>query len=222
MAARRGKKQARRNNGSGPFPGWAWMVLGIGLTVAVVLALPYLKGDGGGDGFLRPQPDPEAMPATSSEAGDEPVAGEGAGDELPAPKPTQYDFYTLLPSDEVAMTDAELAATARAEEAADDDDAAEPADAPDAAAVLRAVSTFVHQAQARDVRPAQLERFTIDRDGHAILPAIGRHHRQETGLLQGGHLPLIGLQRQHPAGGKEGDPTRRNEGRNDDPKRRHE
>ena len=163
MAARRGKKQARRNNGSGPFPGWAWMVLGIGLTVAVVLALPYLKGDGGGDGFLRPQPDPEAMPATSSEAGDEPVAGEGAGDELPAPKPTQYDFYTLLPADEVAMTDAELAATARAEEQRrardaadaadvatmdDDSDTGEPAAAPDPAPSIEPTSDTPYVLQA--------------------------------------------------------------------------
>ncbi len=34
------------------------------------------------------------------------------------PKPTQYDFYTLLPGEEVAMSDAELAASAKAEEAA--------------------------------------------------------------------------------------------------------
>ena len=33
------------------------------------------------------------------------------------PKETQYDFYTLLPSNEVPLSDAELAETARAEEA---------------------------------------------------------------------------------------------------------
>lgn len=137
MAARRGKSQARRNNGNGKLPGWAWMVLGIVLTVVVVLALPYLKGRNDGDRFLRPTPNPEARPAAASEAGDEAAAGDDAA--LPAPKPTQYDFYTLLPSDEVAMTDAELAATARAEEerraredaatSARDEDAAEPATA---------------------------------------------------------------------------------------------
>lgn len=137
MAARRGKSQARRNNGNGKLPGWAWMVLGIVLTVVVVLALPYLKGRNDGDRFLRPTPNPEARPAAASEAGDEAAAGDDAA--LPAPKPTQYDFYTLLPADEVAMTDAELAATARAEEerraredaaaAARDEDAAEPATA---------------------------------------------------------------------------------------------
>lgn len=144
MASRRGKSQARRNSGNGNLPGWAWMVLGIVLTVAVVLAFPYLKGNGDGDGFLRPKPNPEATPAVASDSGDEPVVDDG-DPPLPAPKPTQYDFYTLLPADEVAMTDAELAATARAEEqrrardaadtadvaTGDDDDAGETASAPD-------------------------------------------------------------------------------------------
>lgn len=144
MAARRGKSQARRNNGNGPLPGWAWMVLGIVLTVAVVLALPYLKGSGDGDGFLRPRPNPEATPAVASE---DAVADDA--DVLPTPKPTQYDFYTMLPADEVAMTDAELAATARAEEerrarqapgtAAGNDDAAEPADATPASGATAAI-----------------------------------------------------------------------------------
>ena len=60
MAARRGKSQARRNNGnSGSLPGWAWMVLGIVLTVGVILAAPrFLKGDGE-DGFFRPRANPE-------------------------------------------------------------------------------------------------------------------------------------------------------------------
>jgi cell division protein FtsN len=145
VASRRGKSQARRNNGNGSFPGWAWMVLGIVLTVGVVLALPYLKGGkGDGEGFLRPKPNPEATPAVASDTGDEAVADDSSEEAAPAPKPTQYDFYTLLPADEVAMTDAELAATARAEEerrasnaadaadvaAAEDDDAAEPATTP--------------------------------------------------------------------------------------------
>lgn len=127
MKARRSKTQARRNTGGGKFPGWAWMVLGIVLTVGVVLALPYLKGAGEDDGFLRPQPNPEATPAAASENGDEPMTADDDEDALPAPKPTQYDFYTLLPADEVAMTDAELAATARAEAERREQDAADDA-----------------------------------------------------------------------------------------------
>ena len=122
MAARRGKSQARRNSSNtGGLPGWAWMVLGIVLTIVVVLAAPkYLKSDGG-DGFFRPKPNPDAQPAAASDSGDEAIVPEGSSDTAskpPAadkPKGTQYDFYTLLPADEVAMSDAELAATARAE-----------------------------------------------------------------------------------------------------------
>lgn len=126
MAARRGKSQARRNPSSG-LPGWAWLVIGVLVTLLVVLAAPrLLKSGADGDGFLRigPKPDPDAQPATSASDDDaiapdlatnSPASGK-AGDDKP--KPTQYDFYTLLPGEEVAMSDAELAASARAEAAA--------------------------------------------------------------------------------------------------------
>lgn len=116
MAARRGKSQARRSSGSG-LPGWAWLLIGIALTLLAVLLVPRYLKSGGGDGFFRPKPNPDALPAA--------VSGEGesiAPDTAPAtkpdtskPKPTQYDFYTLLPGQEVAMSDAELAASAKAE-----------------------------------------------------------------------------------------------------------
>ncbi len=125
MAARRGKSQARRNASNG-LPGWAWLVIGVLVTLLVVLAVPRLLKPGtGGDGFLRigPKPNPDAQPATSASddealapdiATDTPASG-NAGDNKPKP---QYDFYTLLPGEEVAMSDAELAASAKAEVAA--------------------------------------------------------------------------------------------------------
>jgi cell division protein FtsN len=122
MAARRGKSQARRNTGNGT-PGWVWLVAGAAIAAVVFLAAPGLfKKEG--DGFLRagPRPNPDAQPAPVADADVDAAA------ELPkpAPKPdakpgdgaTQYDFYTLLPGKEVQMSDAELAASARAEEAA--------------------------------------------------------------------------------------------------------
>lgn len=126
MAARRSKSQARRNP-SGGLPGWAWLVIGVLVTLLVVLAAPRLLSSGAnGDGFLRigPRPNPDAQPATST-SDDEAIAPDVAND-TPAsgragdakPKPTQYDFYTLLPGEEVAMSDAELAASAKAEAAA--------------------------------------------------------------------------------------------------------
>ena len=121
MAARRGKSQARRNGGNG-LPGWAWMVIGIVLALAAVLLLPrYLKSEGN-DGFFRPQPNPDARPSVS--AIDEGEVAPPARDTRPAPaqrpqpaatEPPEYDFYTVLPEQEVAMTDAELAASAREE-----------------------------------------------------------------------------------------------------------
>jgi len=130
VAARRGKSQARRNQGNNGLPGWAWMVLGIVLTIVVVLFAPkFLKSDG--DGFFRPTPNPDARPPASS-ADDEPVAprvvrDDGADDERavdsPADQPEdqasdpEFDFYTLLPGKEVPISDAELAATERAEDA---------------------------------------------------------------------------------------------------------
>jgi cell division protein FtsN len=122
VAAKRGKSQARRSGGNGNgIPGWAWMVLGILLTVVVIIVAPkYLKSDG--DGFFRPQPNPDAQPVPVAEDEDA-VAPEG---DLPTPKSAKgkdtgkeegedYDFYTLLPGKEVPLSDAEIAATERAE-----------------------------------------------------------------------------------------------------------
>ena len=95
------------------------MVLGIVLTVIVVLAAPkLLKSDG--DGFFRPRPNPDAQPAPVSSGGDDITVDEpGAAvepDDAPADEEREYDFYTLLPGKEVPLSDAELAATERAEE----------------------------------------------------------------------------------------------------------
>jgi cell division protein FtsN len=122
MAARRGKNQATRNSGHAT-PAWVWLVLGLLIGLAVYFIVPGL-GKKDGDGFFRPQPNPDAQPAPIDSADveavvpDAPVADTGtspaAGD---AGKETQYDFYTLLPGKEVQMSDAELAASAREEEA---------------------------------------------------------------------------------------------------------
>ncbi len=117
MAARRGKTQARRNSGNG-IPGWVWLVAGLVLGAALFLVVPSLMKKEG-DGFFRPQPNPDAQPASVADAdsaADAEVASEHARAE-PAPKETQYDFYTLLPGKEVQMSDAELAASAREEAA---------------------------------------------------------------------------------------------------------
>lgn len=124
MAARRGRSQARRND-SGGLPGWAWMILGIVIALAAVLLAPRLFKADRSDGFFRPQPNPAAQPAVS--AIDETEAPAAPARPAPAPAATvrpgaeaapagpEYDFYTVLPAQEVALTDAELAASAREE-----------------------------------------------------------------------------------------------------------
>lgn len=123
MAARRGKTQARRNSSSQGTPGWVWLVAGVAIAAVVFLAAPNLfKGEG--DGFLRagPQPNPNAQPApvadADSDVGSQPAAQPATPKPAEPEKPaaTQYDFYTLLPGKEVEMSDAELAASARAED----------------------------------------------------------------------------------------------------------
>jgi cell division protein FtsN len=126
MAVKRGKSQARRNNGSSNgLPGWAWLVLGVVLTLGMILAAPRFLKSEGQDGFFRPRPNPDAQPTAASGDEDdtgvvpEPASGNEGGEprEAVAPKGPEFDFYTLLPGQEVAMSDAELAASAREEEA---------------------------------------------------------------------------------------------------------
>ena len=118
MAARRGKSQARRNQGNGN-PAWIWLGAGLLLGVVLIVGVPKLLPKGDGDGFFRPKPNPDAQPvATSSAEDDDAIVPEDAPSPAAKggkPKPTTYDFYTLLPSNEVALSDAELAETERAE-----------------------------------------------------------------------------------------------------------
>ena len=118
MAARRGKNQATRNSGHAT-PPWVWLILGLLIGLAVYFIVPGL-GKKDGDGFFRPQPNPDAQPAPIDSADVEavvPDAPPAATTDEPAAKETQYDFYTLLPGKEVQMSDAELAASAREEDA---------------------------------------------------------------------------------------------------------
>lgn len=119
MAARRGKSQARRNSSTG-IPGWAWLIAGLVLGAILIISAPrFLKSDAA-DGFFRPQPNPDARPAaTASAEDDDAIVPEGTGNAsapgADKPKATTYDFYTMLPGNEVVLSDAELAASERAE-----------------------------------------------------------------------------------------------------------
>lgn len=180
MAARRGKSQARRNSGNG-IPGWAWLILGVVLTIAVVLAAPKLLKSDGKDGFFRPKPNPDAQPAASSAADDnDAVVPEDAGNDTAA-KPeaaaeSDYDFYTLLPGKEVKMSDAELAATAREEEARQQRAAvAQPADDTPAATTIApaaaAATSAPASAAAAPTAASTVAAANVDSDARYILQA---------------------------------------------------
>ena len=120
MAARRNKNQARRNGGSNGTPGWMWLVIGAVLAAVAFLVVPGLLKK---DGFdpLKPTPNPDAQPPAQIAEADIDATTEtptsATTSAEPAPKPTQYEFYDLLPGKEVQMSDAELAASAREEQA---------------------------------------------------------------------------------------------------------
>lgn len=126
MAVKRGKSQARRNSGNrGGMPGWAWLVLGVLITLGAVLFLPrYLKG-GDGDGFFRPHANPDAQPLAESPDEDDGVVADGAQTaaadaatrDKSGDKDGDFDFYTLLPGNEIALSDAQLAAAEKEEQA---------------------------------------------------------------------------------------------------------
>lgn len=131
MAAKRGKTQARRSGGggggNGGLPGWAWLVIGVAVTLLVVLAVPRLMHRDG-DGFFRPKPNPDAQPKAANDdavvdeesAIDKPADAKPVDADVAKKKKQGFDFYTLLPGKEVPMSDAELAASERAEKVQQD------------------------------------------------------------------------------------------------------
>jgi cell division protein FtsN len=188
MAARRGKSQAKRNGGDSN-PAWIWLFAGLALGVALIVAVPKLMPKGEGDGFFRPKPNPDAQPAkTASAEEDDALVPE---DTAPVaakpdkPKETQYDFYTLLPSNEVPVSDAELAESERAEAerqaAADKKNATAQATSPDAADLAKPATPVVTNANAT---PATQQQPTTTA-ASATKPADdGAHYILQAGAFQ--------------------------------------
>ncbi|KFN49582.1 SPOR domain-containing protein [Arenimonas composti] len=122
MAARRGRKQARRSGNRG-VPGIVWAAGGVLVGLAIA-GFVYFRS-GGDVNDLLPQPNPQARPPAASEP---PVAQDAPE---PTPRRTRYDFYDVLRDNEVVFPDAELEAQAAAEadaRAAATDGATPPAD----------------------------------------------------------------------------------------------
>lgn len=210
MAARRGKSQARRNQGNNGLPGWAWMVLGILLTIIAVLFAPkLLKSDG--DGFFRPQPNPDAQPAPVSTAEEELVApAEPRNPPKRASEPAdtadkrpEFDFYTLLPGKETPISDAELAATERAEDArlAAQQRAAEQAEIAADRALPQPVDTTPATPAPEPPRPVATSPVTDPNSATAAGAGDGSRYLLQAGAFQAGaqaeelkaRIALLGL-----------------------------
>jgi cell division protein FtsN len=149
MAAKRGKTQAKRNHGGngGGMPGWAWLVIGLALGIGVFLLAPKFF-DGKGEGFFRASPKTDAPSAVDATGDDAPLVDDDSGPAVapPAaetPNDEDYDFYTLLPGEETALSDTELADRARAEAAAREPTDTPKPDAPDTATPPSAVDANV-------------------------------------------------------------------------------
>ena len=123
MAAKRNKSQAKRNGGgNSAMPGWAWLILGLALGIGVFLIAP--KFIGGDQGFFRAKPNADAQPPAldATDRDGEPIVSDDdaanppkTAADTPDDEP-DYAFYNLLSGEETPVSDAELAAKARAEE----------------------------------------------------------------------------------------------------------
>ncbi len=211
MAAKRGKSQARRNTGgnSSGMPGWAWLVVGLALGVGIFLMAPKFIGGDGAESFFRPKPNADAQPPALDAVGDQDAivadSDSATAATEPTEKPQDYDFYTLLPGDETALSDSELAARARAEEAARqaadkpplavavDPDAADPAVTPSMPPVAVDTPTPpkpVVAAAARDDARYLLQAgaFAASGDAEALkakIAFLGLSARVESAQIQG-------------------------------------
>lgn len=129
MAAKRGKKQARRKD-EPRVSGVVWLLAGLLIGGAVAIAL-WLKNPQAVNDLL-PHPNPTAKPRlASADGGKVPEGNPPASPASPAsassaaadgaaatPKKPRYDFYTLLPEREVVIPDDELSAQVKAEQSA--------------------------------------------------------------------------------------------------------
>ena len=206
MAVKRGRSQARRNSGNrAGMPGWAWLVLGVLITLAAVLFLPRYLKTGDGDGFFRPRANPDAQPVAESPDADEGLVADGAATATdaaasadPADKDGDFDFYTLLPGNEVALSDAQLAAAEREEQARAqqaDADAALPKPLPETAStptadepVQVAVATPATTAGSDTPYLLQAGAFGASGDAEAVkakIALLGLNARVEAATIGG-------------------------------------
>lgn len=113
MAVKRGKKQARRKD-EPSVPGWIWLAVGLvggaAIAVAVWVKMPHAVDD------LMPHPNPSAKPPVASASSSTPEGNPPAT--ATVTKKKKYDFYEMLPEQEIQIPDEELTQRVKAEQAA--------------------------------------------------------------------------------------------------------
>ena len=154
---------------------------------------------GEGDGFFRPKPNPDAQPVPTSSAEDDdaivPENAPGPKAAVDKPKPT-YDFYTLLPANEVALSDAELAETERAEAERQAKAAAASRRAPErctSPATNAAQPTPTQVASATATTPAKPDAPTAQDDGTRYLLQAGAFQASGDAEAVKAKIALLGL-----------------------------
>jgi len=198
--ARRGKSQARRSGRDGSsLPGWVWLLIGAVLALVVVMLAPkYLKSGRGDDGFFRPRPNPAAQPVISAlDETEPPPRATSSPRPLPAPlSEPDFDFYTVLPEQETAISDAELAALA--------DSRTSPASAP-----TTPVPSTHPDAAALAVPPSPATTTATARTpGRYLLQAGAFSNPAEAESLKA-QIALLGLQARIEPGTVDGKPIHR-------------
>ena len=179
MAGARRKHGARgATRGRSGTPGWIWLLAGmlIGLGLAWYL---FAKG-------LIPQP--EARTAeTVTEAQDAAPSDEEIAPASTEPKPSRYDFFTVLPEMEVVVPEAELNERTREQERTErarETDAATPPPAADADRYQLQVGSFRAAGDAEQMK-ARLALLGITARVQPVTVNSETWHRVRVGPVNG-------------------------------------
>lgn len=97
------KHRAQRKPKKKPLSGWVWLITGL-LLGGFIVSLVWLSGQSENSGGEWIGAKPDRPPQGLLHDGDKPARRV----EVPAPPKPRFDFYNMLPKDEIVVTDEEL------------------------------------------------------------------------------------------------------------------